>query len=48
MKSSRNLVILLFICTAFLLASCSATSPLQAPGVTLNVDPANGQPQDVP
>ncbi len=32
---------------AFLLASCSATSALQAPGITLKVDPVAGQPQDV-
>lgn len=47
MKSSKIILIVLVLITAFLISSCSATPELQAPGVTLKVDPANGQPQDV-
>lgn len=47
MKLSKLLFLVLILLAAFLLSSCSATPQLQAPGVTLKIDPTNSQPTDV-
>ncbi len=46
MKSRRFFLILLIVAASFLLSSCVGTPEAQAPGLTLQVDPA-GSPQQV-
>ena len=45
MKSKRLLLILLIVAVSFLLSSCVGTPEAQAPGLTLQVDPGGGTPQ---
>ncbi len=48
MKFSRRFFsILAIVVLSVLLSACAASPQLQAPGVTLKVDPINNQPQDV-
>lgn len=47
MKTSRLILILLLVLVAVLTSSCAGTSELQAPGVTLSVDPSSTDPQQV-
>jgi flagellar biosynthesis protein FliP len=46
-KSPRLFVILLLALASFLLTSCAGTPQAQAPGLTLQIDPAGGQPEQV-